>query len=73
MLLNGAHLFFNQMVDLILLPMKVHINESTMTNILYFAVVAKIAGVRIKMDMTKEKIINVHIKDGNHSFQRMCR
>ena len=44
--------------------MKVHINESSMANILPFAEVANIAGVHIKMDMSKGKLINVNIKDG---------
>ena len=36
-----------------------------MANILSFAEVANIAGVYIKMDTSKEKVINVHIKDVN--------
>ena len=72
MLTNGGHLSFNQMGDLLQLPMKVHINESSMANILPFAEVANIAGVHIKMDMSKGKLINVHIEDENHSFQSMC-
>ena len=63
MLKNGRHLSFNQMRDLLLLQMKVHINELSMANILYFAEVTNNAGVHINMDMSKEKIINAHIKD----------
>ena len=63
MLTNGGHLSYNQMGDLLQFPMKVHINESSMANILPFAEVANMAGVHIKMDMSKGKIINVHIED----------
>ena len=63
MLKNGGHISFNQMGDLILLPMRGHINESYMANIFFFAEVANIAGVHIKMVTSKEKLINVHIKD----------
>ena len=66
MLMNGGHLSFNNMGNIIILPMKVHINESPMANILYFAEVANIVGVHIRIDTSKEKIINVHIKDGNN-------
>ena len=44
--------------------MTVHINESSIYNILSFAEVSNIVGVHIKMDMYKGKLINVHIKDG---------
>ena len=60
------------MGDLLLLPIKVHINESSMVNILSFAEVDKIAGVHIKMDMSKEKLINVHIKDGKIIHFKAC-
>ena len=63
MLTNEGHLFFNQKEDLLLLPMKIHINESSMTKIFSFTGVDKIAGVHIKMDTSKGKVINVHIKD----------
>ena len=65
MLTNGGHPYFGQMGDLLLLPMKVHINESSMADILYFAEVANITGVHINMDTSKEKSINVHIEAGN--------
>ena len=61
---NGRHVYFNQMGDLLILPMKVHINESSMENILSFLEVANITGVHIKMDTGKEKVINVYIEDG---------
>ena len=64
MLTNAGHLYFNQMGNLILFPMKVHTNESFMANILSFAEVANISGVHIKMDTSRRKLINVHIKDG---------
>ena len=53
MLTNGGHLSFNQMGELLFLPMTVHINESYMENILSFAEVANIAGFHIKMYTSK--------------------
>ena len=64
MFMNVGHLSFNSMGDLILLPMKFHINELSMVKTLYFAEVVNIVGVHIKMDKSKEKLINIHIKDG---------
>ena len=63
MLTNGRHISFNQMGGLLLLPMKFHINESSMAKILSISEVSNILGVHIKMDMSKGKLINVHIKD----------
>ena len=51
------------MGDLLLFPMKFQINESFMVDILYFVEFANIAGVHINIDTSKEKVINVHIKD----------
>ena len=72
MLTNGGHLSFNQMGDLLIFLMKVHINELSMANILYFAAVTNIAGVHIKMDMSKEKVINVHIEYGKIIHFKAC-
>ena len=69
MLTNRGHLYSNNMEGLLLLPMKVHINKSSISNTIYFAEVANIAGVHIKMETSKEKVINVHIKYGKNSFQ----
>ena len=44
--------------------MNVHINESSMKNILFFAKIANIAEVHIKMETSMEKLINVHTEDG---------
>ena len=38
MLTNGGHLSFSQMRSLLLLPMIVHMNESSMVNILFFRI-----------------------------------
>ena len=74
MLTNARHISFNQMEDLLLLPMKVHTNESSMANILYFAEVSNISGLHIKMETSNEKVINEHIEDKkNHSLQSMRR
>ena len=43
-----------------------------MGNILYFAEAANIAGVHINMDTSKEKAINVHIKDGRITHFKLC-
>ena len=62
MLTNREHLYFNHMGELLLLIMQVHINESSMANILHFAEVSNIEGVHINMNTSKEKVMNVHIK-----------
>ena len=72
MLINCGHIYFNQMGGIILLPMKVQINESYMANIVYFAEVANITLLHIKMDTSKEKVINVHIKDGKIVLFKAC-
>ena len=51
------------MGGVLLLPIKVQINELSMEKNLSFAEVTNIAGVRIKMYTSKGKLINVHIKD----------
>ena len=43
--------------------MTFHINKSSVANILSFSEVANIAGVHMKMDISKEKVINIHIQD----------
>ena len=60
---NGGHLYFNHTEELLILPMTFHVNELSMANILSFAEVSNIAGVNIKMYTSKQKVINVHIKD----------
>ena len=54
------------------MPMTVHINESSMENILSFSEVAKIVGVHINMDTSKEKVSNVHIQDRSILHFRAC-
>ena len=72
MLKNIGRLSLNQMGELLLLLMTVHINEYSMANILYFAEVAKIAGLHIKMETSKEKFINVHIQDVQIIHLKAC-
>ena len=72
MLTNGGHLSFNKMGDLLLLTMKVHINESSMANILYFSDISNIAVLHIKMYMSKGKLINIHIEDGKNIHFKAC-
>ena len=43
-----------------------------MANILSFVEVSNIAGVHINMDTYKEKLINVHIKDGKIIHFKAC-
>ena len=71
-LTNRGHIYFNHMGELLLLPITVHINESSMTNILYFVKVSNISGMHIKMDTSKKKIINVHIKYGKIIHFKSC-
>ena len=42
--------------------MTLHMNESSVANILSFVEVAYIAGVHINMDTSKEKVINIHMQ-----------
>ena len=72
MLKSGGHPSFNHMGGLLLLPMKVHINELFMANILSFAEVANITGVYIKMETSKGQTINVHIEYGKIIHFKAC-
>ena len=72
MLMNGRHLSFNKMWDLLPLQMIVHMNESSTANILYFEEVSNIAGVHIKMDTSKEKLINVNIEEEKFIHFKSC-
>ena len=72
MLTNGGHLSFNQMGDLRMFLTKFHINESPMEKILSFAEVANISVVHINMDMSKGKVINVHIQDRKIIHFKAC-
>ena len=72
MLTNGGHLSFNNMGEILRFLMKVQINESSMANTLSFAEVANIAGVHIKMDTSKGKVVIVHIKDRNIIHFKAC-
>ena len=72
MLKNGGHLSLNHMGDLLLLPIKFHINEYSMATIIYFVEVANIAGVNINMETSKEKLINDHIEDGKIIHFKKC-
>ena len=72
MLTNGSHIYFNQMGGLLLLPMKFHINESSMVNIISFVEVTNIAGVHINLDTSKGEKINVHIKYKNIIHFKAC-
>ena len=67
---NRGRLSFNQTEEIILLPTTVNINKYYMANILYFSEVTNIKRVHIKMDTSKEKLINVHIKDGKLSISK---
>ena len=67
-----GHLCFNWMVELQILTIKVHINESSMANILSFAEVANVTGANINIDTFKGKVINVHIKDRKTIHFKSC-
>ena len=62
MLKNGGHLYFNQLGEILLLPIPIHKNESSLTEIQFFAENSNIAGFHIKMDTPMEKVTNLHIK-----------
>ena len=73
LLTNEGHPYFNQMGAILILPMAVHNNESSMANILSFAEVDNIEGMHINMESPKEKVINVHIKDGKLFISKHMR
>ena len=70
--MNDGHLYFNKMGYPLLFPIEVHINESYITNTLSFIEVANSLGVHTKMNMSKEKVINVHIKNGKIIHFKAC-
>ena len=72
MLTNSGHISFNYMGVPLLLPTKFDINESSMAKILYFAEVSNNEGVHIKMDTSKENIINVYIEDVKTVHLKSC-
>ena len=61
---NGGALAFTKLGILKFLPLSVHVNESSMANILAVSDVAAIDGVRLTMDSEQEKSISVHLPDG---------
>ena len=69
---NRGRLSFNQTEEIILLPTTVNINKYYTANILYFSEVTNIKRVHIKMDTSKEKLINVYIKDGKIVHLKAC-
>ena len=71
-LTNVGQLSFNQMGELLILPMTVHINKLSMAKILSFAEVSNIAVVHIKMDISKKKFINFHIRYRNIIHFKAC-
>jgi hypothetical protein len=58
---NGGAQIFNKQGDLNILPLKVHVNESSLANILSLKDVASIPGIKITMDTSKERAIYVHL------------
>ena len=64
MLNNSGHQSFDQMGELLFLTMSVHINKSSMVDILSFSEVANIVGVHIKMDTSKGKSSKSTCKTG---------
>ena len=72
MLKNRGHLPYNYIGELLLLPTKFHKNESYMENTQYFSEASNIARVHINIDTSKEKVINVHIKDRKNIHFKAC-
>ena len=58
-----AYIFQSDGGELPLFKMTVHTNKSSMDNILSFEEVSNITGVQINIYTSKERVINVHIKD----------
>ena len=61
---NGGTQTFHQLGDLKFLPLKVHVNEKSMANILSLKDVAALDEVRVTMDSKKERSIAVHLSSG---------
>ena len=73
MLMNCGHIYFNQMGYLLLFLIKFHINESFMANILSFAEISNVTGVNINMDISKGKVINMHIEDEKSFISKLVQ
>ena len=61
---NGGVQNFYQIGVLKFLPIKVHVNEKSMANILSLKDVARLEEVRVTMDSKKERSISVHLSSG---------
>ena len=72
MLKNRGHLPYNYIGELLLLPTKFHKNESYMEKTQYFSEASNIARLHINIDTSKEKVINVHIKDRTFIHFKAC-
>ena len=55
---------YNKVSSFKLLPIKVHLNEKSLANVLSFKHVASIPGVRITTDTEIEKSLVVHLPNG---------
>ena len=61
---NGGSIVYDNIGDLMLLPLKIFFNENSIANILSLKHVADIPGVYITMDTRKEKSMTVHLPNG---------
>ena len=69
---NGVSKTFTQMAPLKFLPMEVHLNIDSMTNIIAIKDVSSIPGVHISTDLRKERAIIMEYKNQVIKFQE-CR
>ena len=67
---NGGSLKYDKVASFKLLPIKVHLNEKSLANVLSFKHVASIPGVRITTDTEIEKLLVVHLPNRKKWFLR---
>ena len=60
---NGGTKVYNQIGDLNLLPLRVHVNETSLANILSLKDVANVSGAKVTMDTSQSRSIQVLLKN----------
>ena len=69
---NGGSLKYDKIANFKLLPIKVHLNEKSLANVLSFKHVASIPGVRITADTEIEKSLVVHLPNEKKMIFKEC-
>eukprot|EP00957_Ditylum_brightwellii_P210733 15365322-Ditylum_brightwellii.AAC.1 len=66
---NGGSKYFNQVGDMMLFPLQLHLNEDSMANIISFTAMANVLGVQITMDTEQERAITVQYEGKKFKFK----